>query len=380
MSTRTPIRLIDAVKFTKNEPHQLAAWHWLESALTPDQLTEFALLFRAAPAPKAGVGITNTWDGIITAARNAGAGFPELVAAQWALESGWGKKTSGSHNYFGLKGSGSSRETREFINGDWITITDSFLNFPDIATCIQYLVDRWYKDWKSYKGVNNEVLRDAAAKALVRESYGTDPSYADKLIALMNEQSPIARLTSPSAQGNPMRVPYYSQRDSNVPGQATRMCFSSSCAMLVNTLRPGSLQGLNADDQYLKRVHQFGDTTDAAAQLRALRSYGIQARFTQSATWSDIERQISRSVPVPCGFLHHGTSAKPTGGGGGHWLTVIGFTKTAVIVNDPFGELDVVHGGYVSSKGAGLAYSRGNWGPRWMVEGPGTGWAIIADP
>lgn len=379
MSTRTPIRLIDAVKFTKNEPHQLAAWHWLESALTPDQLTEFALLFRAAPAPKAGVGITNTWDGIITAARNAGAGFPELVAAQWALESGWGKKTSGSHNYFGLKGSGSSKETREFINGDWITITDSFLNFPDIGTCIQYLVDRWYKDWKSYKGVNNEVLRDAAAKALVRESYGTDPSYADKLIALMNEQSPIARLTSPSAQGNPMRVPYYSQRDSNVPGQATRMCFSSSCAMLVNTLRPGSLQGLNADDQYLKRVHQFGDTTDAAAQLRALRSYGIQARFTQSATWSDIERQISRSVPVPCGFLHHGTSAKPTGGG--HWLTVIGFTKSAVIVNDPFGELDVVHGGYVSSKGAGLAYSRANWGPRWMVEGPGgTGWAIIADP
>ena len=380
MSTRTPIRLIDAVKFTKNEPHQLAAWHWLESALTPDQLTEFALLFRAAPAPKAGVGITNTWDGIITAARNAGAGFPELVAAQWALESGWGKKTSGSHNYFGLKGSGSSKETREFINGDWITITDSFLNFPDIGTCIQYLVDRWYKDWKSYKGVNNEVLRDAAAKALVREGYSTDPRLADKLIALMNEQSPIARLTSPSAQGNPMRVPYYSQRDSNVPGQATRMCFSSSCAMLVNTLRPGSLQGLNADDQYLKRVHQFGDTTDAAAQLRALRSYGIQARFTQSATWSDIERQISRSVPVPCGFLHHGTSAKPTGGGGGHWLTVIGFTKTAVIVNDPFGELDVVHGGYVSSKGAGLAYSRGNWGPRWMVEGPGTGWAIIADP
>lgn len=378
MSTRTPIRLISAVKFTKNEPHQLAAWHWLENALTPDQLTEFALLFRAAPAPKAGVGITNTWDGIIIAARNAGAGFPELVSAQWALESAWGKKTSGIHNYFGLKGSGSSKETREFINGDWITITDSFLNFPDIATCVQYLIDRWYKDYKSHKGVNNEVLRDAAAKALVREGYATDPSYAEKLIALMNEQSPVARLTSPSAQGNPMRVQYYSQRDSNVPGQATRMCFSSSCAMLVNTLRPNSLQGLNGDDQYLKRVHQFGDTTDATAQLRALRSYGIKARLTQNATWSDIERQIGRSVPVPCGFLHHGTSVKPEGGG--HWLTVIGFTKTAVIVNDPFGELDVVHGGYISSKGAGLAYSRKNWGPRWMVEGPGTGWAIIADP
>ena len=177
---------------------------------------------------------------------------------------------------------------------------------------------------------------------------------------------------------NPLRVPYFSQRDSAVEGQAQRMCFSSSCAMLVAFLRPGSITGPNADDQYLKRVMTFGDSTDAQAQIKALASYGIQARFVQNADWGDIERQINRGVPTPCGFLHHGPSNAPKGGG--HWLTVIGYTAAAVIVNDPWGEMSVVAGEYLNSRGGGVAYSRKNWGPRWLVEGPRSGWAIIAEP
>lgn len=178
---------------------------------------------------------------------------------------------------------------------------------------------------------------------------------------------------------NPLRgVPYYSQRDSAVAGQANRMCFSSTCAMLTAFLRPGSITGPNADDAYLARVRKYGDTTDASAQIKALESYGVRAAFTQTADWSDIERQIDRGVPVPCGFLHHGTSASPSGGG--HWLLVIGYTATGVIVHDPFGEMDVARGTYLNTKGSGLAYSRKNWGPRWLVEGPRSGWAIIAEP
>ena len=380
MSPQRPIRLLDAVKFTKNEPHQLAAWNWLESVLTKEQLDEFALLFRATPGPKPGISTENSWDGITAAAKHAGAAFPELVAAQWALESGWGKHMpgGGSNNPFGLKGSGTSSETREFVNGEWITITDSFLNFPNLATAVQYLVDRWYRDYRNFKGVNRERTRDVAARALVRENYATAPDYAERLIALMNENAPVSKLPGPVPFPNPLRVPFYSQRDSTVAGQAMRMCFSSSCAMLIAALRPGAISGPDADDQYLKRVRQFGDTTDATAQLRALRSYGIVARFTQTADWADIERQILRGVPVPAGFLHKGPSSNPAGGG--HWLTVIGFTKTAVIVNDPFGDMDVVQGVYLSSRGAGLAYSRKNWGPRWLVEGPRSGWAILVDP
>lgn len=185
----TTIKLTDAAKYYREEPHQIAAWNALQGLLTPEQVNDFAELYRAAPRPsEAPVG--NTWDGVAAAAKAAGAKFPELVAAQWALESGWGKHLSGQHNYFGLKGSGTSTATKEFINGKWVIITDSFIDFPDLATCVQYLVDRWYKDFKRYQGVNRGADRNAAARLLVAEGYATDPQYAEKLIRLMDQQAP----------------------------------------------------------------------------------------------------------------------------------------------------------------------------------------------
>lgn len=131
---------------------------------------------------------SNTWDGVKEAAADAGAKYPELVAAQWALESAWGKSTSGAHNYFGLKGEGTKRKTQEVINGKTVTVTAGFLDFEDIGQCVQYLVDRWYKDYKQYKGVNNSSSVDAAAKDLVKQGYATDPVYAEKLMRLVRDQ------------------------------------------------------------------------------------------------------------------------------------------------------------------------------------------------
>lgn len=192
-------------------------------------------------------------------------------------------------------------------------------------------------------------------------------------VALFTGRTPAP---APSPDGVRLQVPYYSQRDSAVSGQAQRMCFSSSCAMLLATLRPSAINGPNADDQYLQRVLEYGDTTEASAQLKALSSYGIKAKFVQNATFATLEEQLKAGVPVPCGFLHHGPSSSPRGGG--HWLTVIGYTASAFVVNDPWGEMDVAKGGYLNNNGSGLSYSRKNWGPRWMVDGPGSGWAIIA--
>lgn len=175
---------------------------------------------------------------------------------------------------------------------------------------------------------------------------------------------------------NPLRVPYFMQRDS-ATRHALRMCFSSSCAMLLETLKPGTLAGPNGDDAYLGRVLRYGDTTDANAQLKALASYGVQAKFTQSASWVVVQRQIDQGIPVPLGFLHHGPVTNP--GGGGHWICCIGYTADALIVHDPFGDCDLVAGGYINNWGARLCYSHKNFGPRWMVEGPGSGWAIIAN-
>ena len=48
--------------------------------------------------------IENSWAGIEAAARKYLCRYPELVAAQWRLESGAGKHMSGRNNPFGLKG------------------------------------------------------------------------------------------------------------------------------------------------------------------------------------------------------------------------------------------------------------------------------------
>jgi predicted chitinase len=52
------INLSRAAKYYKEESHQIAAWNWLESILSDDQLDEFAELYRAGPANPSGNIIT----------------------------------------------------------------------------------------------------------------------------------------------------------------------------------------------------------------------------------------------------------------------------------------------------------------------------------
>lgn len=138
------------------------------------------------------------WNECLAVAKQVGARYPELVAAQCSLESGFGKYVSGKHNYAGLKGTGTSHETKEFYDGQWVIIKAGFIDFPSLAACIEHLVTRWYKDWKQYKGVNNAVDREAGARHLVKEGYATDPAYAEKLIKLMQKETPAAKKQSQS--------------------------------------------------------------------------------------------------------------------------------------------------------------------------------------
>jgi hypothetical protein len=161
--------------------------NWLKRWEVEGQGTGWFMTFRSTQQTRPITTYDNTWQGVKAAAKDAGAKYPEVVAAQWALESGYGKHTSGKNNFFGLKGSGTERETKEFINGKWITIRAGFIDFPDLQTCVSYLVERWYLDYKQYKGVNRAVSREDCARLLKREGYATDPSYPEKLIRLMNE-------------------------------------------------------------------------------------------------------------------------------------------------------------------------------------------------
>ncbi len=367
-----------------------------------------------------------SWFDISKTANESGAKFPELVAAQWALESGWGLHTSGKNNFFGIKGQGTKKTTKEFINGKEITIQDEFKDFESMKQCVQYLVDKWYKDYKDHKGVNRATTRNEAARLLVTEGYATDPKYAEKLIDIMNKNAvPVpakggvaakislkaaarwyggkphqdiawdaleASLTTeqldkfatayrssnaaPVAPAKPkvtfpLPVPYYYQRDSKT-GHGERSCQSSAIAMCIEYFDPALIKD---DDDYLKLVLMYGDTVSQAAHKKALDSLGVKNKFSVNGTESELIRILQLGCPVPIGILHKGSVENPTGGG--HYVTLIGYDDKNFHVHDPFGELDLVNGGYPKAgptDGKNQRYSRVNLMKRWLIHSKSDGW------
>ena len=71
---------------------------------------------------------------------------------------------------------------------------------------------------------------------------------------LARKQKPTPGPVTSSTQTPWWGVPYFQQRDSAQLSQRDRTCFSSSCAMLLEALKPGTLQGANRHDAYLAVV------------------------------------------------------------------------------------------------------------------------------
>ena len=172
-------------------------------------------------------------------------------------------------------------------------------------------------------------------------------------------------------EGIVLNVKYFSQRDNY--RDASRTCFSSSCAMLLNYLNPGIISN---DDEYIREVFNRGDSTQHAVQTATLKQFGVSSEFVQNMNNERMKTYIDGGVPVPCGILHKGPSYAPSGGG--HWVCVIGYDDTGWIVNDPWGKLDHISGNYVSKKGKSVHYSYELMNKRWTVANPNDGWSIIS--
>jgi GH24 family phage-related lysozyme (muramidase) len=168
-----------------------------------------------------------------------------------------------------------------------------------------------------------------------------------------------------------LKVPYFLQHD-NASGTGYRECASSSAAMVA-----AFWSKVATDDAYNKIRAKYGDTTDVSAQVDALRSLGLDARFRTDGTPAILEAELRAGRPVMVGWLHNGLVSAPSGGG--HWSVVIGFDSARWAHNDPNGEADMVAGGYVNTTGGkGVKYSRKNWDRRWMVDG--RGWMVLVQP
>ena len=205
--------------------------------------------------------------------------------------------------------------------------------------------------------------------------YFADETHQKEAVQLLQSAMPATLLKSDAAWitkyrekpetpkgANPMDVPYDCQLD-NPGGEGWRECFSSSCAMAA--MYWGVISHQN---EYHSRRPKYGDSTDASAQIRCLQSFGLDARFVQVGSVEKLKAQIDRGRPAPVGFLHHGPSSAPSGGG--HYILAVGYTDTHLIAHDPYGELDVSGGGYPKTGGTYgkyIKYSWKNWAPRWSV-------------
>ena len=142
--------------------------------------------------PKIQAKVSPGFKGMVDMASQAGAKYPQLVAAQWALESGWGKSPSGTNNYFGIKAtsgeSSTSKQTWEVYGGKEVTTSANFKNYDSPQGSVNDLVSKWHKDYKSYRGVNNASDAFSAADMLRQQGYATDPAYSEKLKKIMRDQ------------------------------------------------------------------------------------------------------------------------------------------------------------------------------------------------
>jgi hypothetical protein len=168
--------------------------------------------------------ISNTWEGISAAAKEAGARYFELVAAQWALESSWGTKPIGN-NLFGLKGAGTMSATTEQEGGALVARKQSFLIFSSRRECVKYLVRLWYKDYKRFKGVDGAPTIEAAARQLRAQGYATDGhsaddplDYADKLIKILKVKGALSKTPAATAKPAPKLTLPAQQKPISAPG------------------------------------------------------------------------------------------------------------------------------------------------------------------
>ena len=202
------------------------------------------------------------------------------------------------------------------------------------------------------------------------------PWFATWSYAEVSQKPPLQQ------QGPPpkalLKVPYFSQMD-NSGGEGWRECASSSCAMLAAFWRKVSPDSVG-ETAYIELRKRFGETTDPMAHVAALRELGLTVDFRTTGTAALLRQELAAGRPVAVGWLHHGPVSAPSGGG--HWSVVIGYGPSDFVHHDPFGEANLLGGGYVSTAvGAGrsVRYSATAWLPRWVPKGA-DGWMITARP
>ena len=117
--------------------------------------------------------------------------LPSLTIAQAILESGWGKSHI-KNNLFGIKaganwtGKIAVRETKEFINGQWITVQAKFRAYDSFNESIEDHAKLLGTTDRYKKVIQAEDYKEACYEVW-KAGYATDPNYPNKLTNIIEQ-------------------------------------------------------------------------------------------------------------------------------------------------------------------------------------------------
>lgn len=126
---------------------------------------------------------------------------PPLAAAMWALETGRGQTVHGPNALFNITsndGQGTRRVVREFINGQWVMMPQTFKNYASPLESVKDL-----KAWADKApGFNEAGTYREAIQAIYDAGYATSPSYVQSIVDILkgmgvNPDAPIYQHNGP---------------------------------------------------------------------------------------------------------------------------------------------------------------------------------------
>lgn len=115
-----------------------------------------------------------------------------LTAAQAYIESGAGGSglTQKANNLFGMKGSYNGQSvfmnTKEYVNGKYITVKAQFRKYPDWAASIKDHSDLFLR-LARYANLRGEKDYKKACELVQKDGYATSPTYAQTLIKTIEQ-------------------------------------------------------------------------------------------------------------------------------------------------------------------------------------------------
>lgn len=113
--------------------------------------------------------------------------LPSVCIAQAAVESGWNVNAK---TVFGIKGSGVSLPTKEYINGGYVDVVDSFKSYPDISASVVGYYDFIANTKRYCKCINNDNYEDVIYNLQHTTdglSYATSPTYEATLKKIIKQ-------------------------------------------------------------------------------------------------------------------------------------------------------------------------------------------------